>query len=581
MLITLYEEDNTAKFSSKFTTPLTLPKNSTIQLLKAYLPRDHQVTIDGTNNEVAILIHTQDTSAVQHFTINQGTYGLQALANELNRAIDVDVGVDETNDSGQLRQVDFSFSVDIDNNNHGAGSFILNLNLKTRQPNFYYRLDFTDVGNNINSEADGHFESAMDTAGGTFTLVKGDGAIRPSVKQTGGGAVINKWDNHAVVVRDLKRDQFAPTTTNNMTDDSVMRIAYANKHTLVTFKINDLIASGNSFWIGIRKQGQAIDTTGVGNTQLDQVINITGLESCMVFYGTTANGKTAGRCEFYENVAGTFTNMGRFSGATTTPIIQGDKILMLIPLNDNGGTDPIEYKLFKPTTNSRYSPRIANPHRFVPSEADNYELCFGWYNQGATNAFTDLRAGMNGGYISNTNNEGSGVFDEFGKFCKVFLNGAGATANNGKDLKTRLGYAQDDYEDDKTAHGHEPAVLQQANEGDMVTNDLKQPYLNVNINNLPVVSYTCADPSASSIVDNTQHNLSKCVASIPRFNQNGSYDNGAIIFDDNTQSIQLNNVDECELSSLDIRLQNCDGTYPTDLRTPASFVFKISGDNNY
>jgi hypothetical protein len=143
-----------------------------------------------------------------------------------------------------------------------------------------------------------------------------------------------------------------------------------------------------------------------------------------------------------------------------------------------------------------------------------------------------------------------------------------------------LGFTDDDYEDDKTAHGHLPAVIEQANQDDMITNDQRQPYLNMNITNLLVVSYTCSDTNASNVgLHNTQHNFSKCVASLPRYNQDGSYDNGAIMYDDNTQTIQLNNADECELSSLDVRLQNCDGSYPTDLRTPSSFVLKVSGDN--
>lgn len=57
MLLTIYEEDNSAKFKAKFTTPVTLPKNSSITLLKAYIPRDKKITIDATNNEITLLPH--------------------------------------------------------------------------------------------------------------------------------------------------------------------------------------------------------------------------------------------------------------------------------------------------------------------------------------------------------------------------------------------------------------------------------------------------------------------------------------------------------------------------------------------
>ena len=62
MLISVYENNNAVNFSSKLDTTLTLPKNATIKLMKAYIPRNHIIEIDDTNDQLGINLHNKRQS---------------------------------------------------------------------------------------------------------------------------------------------------------------------------------------------------------------------------------------------------------------------------------------------------------------------------------------------------------------------------------------------------------------------------------------------------------------------------------------------------------------------------------------
>ncbi len=102
MLITIYEEQNSAKFSAKFTTPITLPKNSELSLIKAYIPRDHDITIDGTNDQLTIFIHSKDPLAKQVITIPHGSYGIDEFSKTLQGHIRLATSVVNSTNLGQL-----------------------------------------------------------------------------------------------------------------------------------------------------------------------------------------------------------------------------------------------------------------------------------------------------------------------------------------------------------------------------------------------------------------------------------------------------------------------------------------------
>tara|TARA_R110000822_G_scaffold6395_9_gene27090 strand:+ start:420 stop:1112 length:693 start_codon:yes stop_codon:yes gene_type:complete len=224
------------------------------------------------------------------------------------------------------------------------------------------------------------------------------------------------------------------------------------------------------------------------------------------------------------------------------------------------------------------------PQRYMPLSNQNYQPAYGIFATSLTPQLKEIKWGMDAGYTATeaggTTTKGLGRYANFGRYCALILNGAN---NANKDLKTTLGFANDDYVEDERANAdtYALATLHETSTTNLVTNEQRQPFINMNITNLPISSVSCSHANSSDItVGETQHDYSKCIASMPRFNQDdGHYNNDCVIFDNNTQSIKLHNNDEIILSQLDIRLQNCDGTYPTDLLTPSSYVFKISGDS--
>lgn len=566
MLITIYEEDNSSYFKGKFQTPLTLPKNAEIKLLKAYIPRDHTIVIDNTNNKVSLLAHTNDDNAFVEISLVNGKYGVEALARHIQTQINSVMNTTDTTNVGQLRHLGVYVSASIENNRVGNDTFKFFIRPRTISPSFYYDLNFDSVGNQISG---GNFETNKNVGGDTYTIVKTTNNLRCSVYDNAGAK--KGWDNNFIIKRNLDRQRFGARRNHNPANNLV---ALNDTHSLVSFKIGNI--SGNSFWVGLKQTGSALDVSGCPINDLSGLSHMVGCSVCVAVYGETANGKTANRIEIFEDHGGTFTLLG----GITDVAVAGDTFIIGVPNNaSNAGT--MEYYI-KLVNGELKRLNVGGGHRLAPPHGQNYEICGGFYNgSGNDNTILELSAGMDAGYLPQAGDttKGAGKFEFFGRYLKLALSGGN---NDNKNLQNTLGYQHAEYEQDNSGNGGGLGdALNQENEEDMITNDEKQPFINVNITNLPISSITASNSNSSDIANGeTQHDYSKCVASIPRFNQDdGAFDNLAIMFDDNTQSIKLNNSSECILSSFDFRLQNCDGTYPTDLLTPSSYVFQVSGDN--
>lgn len=566
MLLTIYEDQNSAKFSAKFSTPITLPKNTELSLIKAFIPRDHDITIDNTNNQLTMYLHSKDPNAKQVISIPNGSYGVFEFTKLLQNLMKLAINVCNSSQLGQLSNMEAFVSAKIDDNQVANDSIEFYLRPTSVNPNFYYEANYLSAGNLLVGNTSGVKKTATDT----LTLTLGNGTMRYTLYQDNTPSDKFGWSSMVVVDRALSTSWFKEQAQADYTNN---RPPFNDTHGLISFKLGDTLGNICSVFAGVKQHGSAVDLTGVVDGDLSQMSNVAGVSMGVAIYGETANGKNAGAIEVWEDVAGTFTSLGAFNGFN---IGLGDEIMILIPSNSGATMDGAEY--FVKFVNGEIRKLGVNgAHRYIPLARQVLNPVFSMYRgTGALNMITDLKFGMDAGYMSGAldTTKGVGIFDEYGKFIKVGLSG---TENDNKSLGTTLGFTHDSYEQDGTGGQARSHAITNSNEGDMITNDSKQPYLNMNITNLPISSFSCdnTDP-----VIGATHDFSKCVASIPRFNQDdGHFDNLSIVFDDNTQSIKLNNKSEIVLSSLDCRLQNCDGSYPKDLLTPSSFVFKISGDN--
>ena len=96
------------------------------------------------------------------------------------------------------------------------------------------------------------------------------------------------------------------------------------------------------------------------------------------------------------------------------------------------------------------------------------------------------------------------------------------------------------------------------------------------IENLPIDSYSDIN------TDTTENELdnSKCIASIPRYDQNGRFTIGYNLMYNPVEAnvIKLHNEHEINVSQLRFRLQQADGQIPQDLDQPMSFVLDFNGE---
>ena len=574
MLLSLYEEDNSAYFKSKFVTPITLPKNAEITLLKAYIPRDQSITIDTTNNSISFQTHDDDNNAITNVSITEGSYGVKEFASMLQALLRAEVASQNTAEQGQLRGIFFRVEAkESGNTDHENDEITIKVEPVSTSANFYLEGGFTDTNTTIVPQ--GHLKTATDVVTHTLT----NDSIRLSVFTDNAGAVKEGWDWFGIIEKNLDRQRFSKTTkgdyANNIPSSN-------NVSTLYSVKLGDLTDSG--VWIGLKQSGSAVDLTGVTTGDMSAIGSIVGIVSCMAVYGKAVNGKTVGQLEIFEDIAGTLTSI---KSITTLGLQENDEIIISIPANNDAGNNNlhIEYYVKRDGgTNFLRATLTTAPQRYMPLSNQNFQPAYGIFSTSATPQLKEIKWGMDAGYTVaesvGSTTKGLGRYSNFGRYCVLILNGAD---NANKDLKTTLGFNDDDYVEDERANAdtYALATLHETSTTNLVTNEQRQPFINLNITNLPISSVSCSHANSSDItVGETQHDYSKCVASMPRYNQDdGHYNNDCVIFDNNTQSIKLHNNDEIILSQLDIRLQNCDGTYPTDLLTPSSFVFKISGDN--
>ena len=161
--------------------------------------------------------------------------------------------------------------------------------------------------------------------------------------------------------------------------------------------------------------------------------------------------------------------------------------------------------------------------------------------------------------------------DDYGQYIKWDWNGNG----------TDLGFTEASYEDSETGDVLANSFFNNEEEvkvdGDSETETYKTaPYINLMIENLPVNSYTDINTDTAE----NELDMSKCVASIPRYDQNGKFSIGYNLMYNPVEAniIKLHNEHEINISQLRFRLQQADGQIPKDLDQPMSFVFDFNGE---
>jgi hypothetical protein len=240
-----------------------------------------------------------------------------------------------------------------------------------------------------------------------------------------------------------------------------------------------------------------------------------------------------------------------------------DQISVVIP--EKGG-EPYEYfHRFSGDTTWRELGGFTGT-RYTNPDTDDAYMGFSAYNSMPTGNWTEANAfDLTGSF------DFDGELGDWGMYAKMDWKTT--------ETATKMGYSNIFYEKDTS--GDAPPIplakLDESNDDPIpvsgaTENAFRMPYINVNINELPLQNYT---------INNTDSNglsTSRTVCSIPRYNILGEYTpdkQDAIVFDNNTQVCPLNNANEISLSQLTFTLRNADGSVPNDLATPQGFILDV------
>ena len=403
-----------------------------------------------------------------------------------------------------------------------------------------------------------------------------------------GGADFKTWKNHWGLKKFLTRNWWDKQKEYDF-DATRDRPYYNSVWTGFSFKIGDAfseVGKDNSFWIGLAEDVDAVDTSLCVDNDLSSLVNMKGVEACLVFYGETANGKNKGDMEIIENIDGVFTRLGGVSSSNPYSVKKNDFVCFILPENDGTSTNlPITYGVKNVTVDNEW--RNFNgggtANRPKPPVTKQYNVVGGFFNgSGTDDTILDMRFGGNPNmsYIAGDADIGSGYFSDYGKSGQIYI--GGALANN-KTVNESLGFG--DAERLNAVNNSGGVIDHTFNNTDELIhydNTANQPYINLNLKNLPISSIACADTDATTRDgQNTHHSFTRTCAVLPRYNLDGDgqYDNITIQADGNNESvIKLRNKDEITLNTLEFSFRNGDGTIPTDLAVPLGIVIDIDGE---
>tara|TARA_R110001599_G_scaffold103072_2_gene262389 strand:+ start:7183 stop:8841 length:1659 start_codon:yes stop_codon:yes gene_type:complete len=541
MLITLYEDTTPTNFNQDFDENIILPRNSQLKLLNAFCNRKPLFNADATVDTYTLIANDKTWNGVTT-ALPTGDYTATTLMNTIEQGLET-VDIDENlklslklsaDDSKNLTAGALSFDLECSSLNYDKDNIVLFTNAPTGYTNWTAPTEI------------------VQTPVVTLTTLTSNDIATPLTANVLG--MTNIKDAGATEISDMRncinfatekiiKTWFSPTT--DATDRPPSNVPYG----IVDFTLNKLTSTGNSYWVGL--SSTTPDLTAMTTTAgIDSLNEIAGVDFLLYFEGVggktfTPLGITIDAGDYiFGAYSGGYWTWEVLSGAT-----ENDDFALVIPDGDN-------QKLEVFVRSAGAGDYIRDPlttHRPIDKNAV-YNMCCG-FQQGSL-SFVDSDQQLANVYM--TSKQDYTHIEDMGQFIKLEFSPT---------LATKMGLDQTSYEKDTTGTT-DKAKLVFKNEKDATTkiNGTEPPFVQVNINNLPVKSYTRRDTrQTDGFKGNTS---SRCIANVSRFDINGAYNGHLVDTGNNQPLIHLNNAEEINLSQLRIRLTNVDGTIPEDLAPP-------------
>ena len=545
MLITIYNNEAKDSFQTNFKSNMILPKNCEIKLTNAFIALAHRITIPENKRTFKISANDESGGTAHDVVIDAGLYSISALATEL-----------QSKAQAVATSQNLSLIISVSYNSqkgYGAGSLIFDIEAISLLANFFKSLAFgTGDYSSFTSTVD---DSLVGSSTAIITLHNSQNFLGVSQIQNTLSVDVDSWA-YLLAQEDITFHQWLHPNQSGNAHQPPSIPSSLNAYGAVSIQDN---GNDENYWIGFTNG--ATDFSAVSTNNFAEITNLDNCPIVVLVVRKTNGSYTAGSVHVYENADGSgLQEIGKLK----TGFSNTDKVGISI---ENGSNVVYWHRAH----NGNRWKKISIKHsvqRYTPSTGDTIHFCYSIYeaNLGSTYAEASMK-NIFGSLADNDQEE----LNDFGQYVKWDWN------SNGE----QLGFSAPTYHDESTGNDLANAIF--GNEDDIKVdgdNDNETyktaPYINLMIENLPVNSYS--DINTDTIEN--ELDMSKCVASIPRYDQNGKFSIGYNLMYNPVEAntIKLHNEHEINISQLRFRLQQADGQIPKDLDQPMSFVFDFDGD---
>ena len=548
MLITIYNNEAKDSFQTTFKSNLILPKNCELKLTNAFISLAHRITIPADKRTFKISANDESSGTAHDIVIDAGLYSLSALAKEIQTKSQAVVNTNKLN---------LEVNVDYDSQKgYEQGALTLDIKALSLFANLFQNIpiDTGDYATFVAVEND----TLISSQTAILTINSGVNYLGiSSVKDTAGTpAEVSSWA-YMLENDEITFHQWLIANQNGNAHQPPSIPANLDPYGAFSFQDN---GNDENYWVGLTTGDTDLD--GIVDNTFTQFSNIDDLPICMLVVKTTNGAFTAGSVHIYENSAG---NGLQEVGKLKTGFSHNDKIGMSI----QNGSEVVYW--YRAHNGNKWKP-IPIKHsatRYAPTNGQPLNFAYSVYGKNGGTSHTD--ASIKNWYGSFADDSAEEVSD-YGQYINWDWN------SNGE----QLGFTESNYFKN-TSGTTNVAELEFPNEdpvavdGDSTNETYKTaPYINLMIENLPIDSYSDIN------TDTTENELdnSKCIASIPRYDQNGRFTIGYNLMYNPVEAnvIKLHNEHEINLSQLRFRGQQADGQIPQDLDQPMSFVLDFNGE---
>ena len=545
MLITIYNNEAKDSFQTNFKSNLILPKNCELKLTNAFISLAHRITIpaDATKRTYKLSANDETSGTAHEVVIDAGLYSLSALARELQSKAQAVA-------NAQKLSLDVNVTYD-SSKGYGVNAINFDIEALTRFANLFQNIPVTTA--DYATFVENPDATLVQDTTPTINIDNGVNYLGvTSILDTGG----NPIDSWAYVIENEEitfHQWLLPSHSGNGHQPPSIP---ANLEPYGAFSIQDN-GQDENYWVGLGNG--STDFTNITSNDFTEFANLDNIPICILVVKKTNGAFTANSVHVYENSSGGLVEVGKLK----TGFSHNDKIGVSV----QNGTNVVYWYRAHNGNKWKQIPIKHSAQRYTPTNGDPLNFSYAVFEK---NTAGTTNASMKNWYGSFADDDHEEV-SNYGQYIKWDWNGNG----------TDLGFTEANYDDTET--GTDLAELIFHNEDDMKVdgdNDNETyktaPYINLMIENLPVNSYTDINTDTSE----NELDMSKCVASIPRYDQNGKFSIGYNLLYNPVEAnvIKLHNEHEINVSQLRFRLQQADGQIPQDLDQPMSFVFDFNGE---